>query len=58
VSSQLLAIVRQLLFGVNLLDPSVVLLTVGAILIPAVIAATIPAFRAIRIDPAAALRTE
>jgi predicted permease len=58
VSSQLLAIVRQLLFGVNLLDPSVVLLTVGVILIPAVIAATIPAFRAIRIDPAAALRTE
>lgn len=58
ISGQLLAVARQLLFGVNLLDPSVLLLTIGAIVIPTLVAATMPIFRAIQIDPATALRTE
>ena len=58
VSIQLLAVVRQVLFGVDLLDPFVLLLTIGIILIPMFVAATIPVFRAIRMDPAAALRTD
>jgi hypothetical protein len=58
VSIQLQALVRQVLFGVDLLDPFVLLLTIGIILIPMFVAATVPVFRAIRIEPAAALRTE
>jgi predicted permease len=58
ISRQLLAVARQLLFGVDLLNPAVLLITIGAILVCAVLAAMVPTFRAIRMDPAAALRAE
>jgi ABC-type antimicrobial peptide transport system permease subunit len=58
ISRQLLAVAQQLMFGVDLLNPSVLLLTIGTILICAFLAAMMPTFRAIRTDPAAALRAE
>lgn len=58
VSQQLLALARQLLFGVDMLDPSVLSLTIGTIVLCTFLAAVIPTVRAIKMDPAAALRAE
>jgi predicted permease len=49
---------RKLLFGVDLLDPVVLSLTLGAVLACAVAAAMVPVFRAIKTDPVKALRME
>ncbi|HKR64681.1 MAG TPA: FtsX-like permease family protein, partial [Thermoanaerobaculia bacterium] len=49
---------RALLFGVDPLDPATYVLVAASFLILAVTASAVPAFRAARIDPAAALRQE
>lgn len=53
-----LIVAHQLLFGVDLLDPAVVTVTLGAMLACALLAAMLPIFRAIKTDPLQALRLE
>ena len=48
----------SMLFGVGGFDPAVMFAAVAAVVAVALVAATIPAVRASRIDPAAALRAE
>ena len=52
------ALLRSLLFGVSPFDPVVLTLAAAAVLLLAVIASTLPAFRAASIDPMQALRGE
>ncbi|MBV8898299.1 MAG: ABC transporter permease [Acidobacteriaceae bacterium] len=50
--------VRAQLFGVTLTDPKTWIAVLGGILIASVAAASLPAWRASRVDPAVALRNE
>ena len=49
---------RTLLYEVSPTDPGVLLLTCGGVLIVAALASVVPAVRALRVDPAVALRAE
>lgn len=51
-------LVRALLFGVEASDPSAMLLASCTLLLTAVLAALVPAWRAARVDPVAALRAD
>ncbi len=57
-SAALTRLVRSLLYGTQPLDPLVYVLVTLALLIVAVIACLVPAWRASRLDPMQALRTE
>jgi predicted permease len=50
--------IRSILYGTNPLDPLVLITMVGSLLLTAVIACALPAFRASKIEPMQALRTE
>ncbi len=54
----LLKLTRHLLFGVDPLDPLSFIAGSGAVVFCAIVAATIPSWRAVKIDPSAALREE
>jgi putative ABC transport system permease protein len=58
LSVPLVRVVRSLLFGVGLADRSVLAAAVVAVIASALTAGLIPALRAMRSDPAAALRNE
>jgi len=58
LSVALARFVGSLLFGVEPLDPVTYLLVVLVVLVVAVAAATVPSWRAARLDPAVALREE
>lgn len=51
-------VLKSILFGVSPTDPLTILSMIGVLLIVAVLAALIPAGRAVAVDPAIALRTE
>jgi ABC-type lipoprotein release transport system permease subunit len=51
-------VLKSILFGVSPTDPLTILSMVGVLLIVAVLAALIPAGRAVAVDPAITLRTE
>jgi predicted permease len=51
-------LIRSILFGTRPLDPVVFAAMVGSLTITAAIASAVPAFRACRIEPTQALRTE
>jgi putative ABC transport system permease protein len=55
-SAFLVRLLRGLLFGIRPLDGWSMLLACGALLLAATLAALVPALRAVRIDPLAALR--
>jgi putative ABC transport system permease protein len=50
--------VRTMLFEVSPIDPSVLALTVGAVLLVTALASYVPARRALKVDPMVALRAE
>lgn len=50
--------IRQLLYGVEPLDPVVMLLAPCALAVACILACVIPARRALRVDPVVALRAE
>jgi ABC-type antimicrobial peptide transport system permease subunit len=50
--------VQSKLFGVTATDPTVIVSSIAVLAIIGLIAATLPALRAARIDPAIALRDE
>jgi predicted permease len=58
ISFFLLSGFRSLFFGLKLVDPSVVSITILVFLVTAIVAAIIPARRASGVDPMAALREE
>src|SRR6185312_14996000 len=49
---------RTLLYEVNPIDPTVLSLTCGAVLLVTVVASYVPARRALRVDPMIALRAD
>jgi putative ABC transport system permease protein len=51
-------LVQSLLFGVEASDPSAMLLASGTLLLTAILAALVPAWRAARVDPVTALRAD
>jgi putative ABC transport system permease protein len=51
-------VLKSILFGVSPTDPLTILSMIGVLLIVAVLAAVIPAGRALAVDPATTLRTE
>ncbi|MGH7695643.1 MAG: FtsX-like permease family protein, partial [Gemmatimonadaceae bacterium] len=51
-------VLKSILFGVSPTDPLTILSMIGVLLIVAVLAAVIPAGRAVAVDPAITLRTE
>jgi ABC-type lipoprotein release transport system permease subunit len=50
--------IREMLFGIPAIDPIVFALVPIALLVTAAAATTVPALRAARVDPIAALRAE
>lgn len=54
----LLDLVASLLFGVSPLDPATLVTSLGLLLLVALVASSLPAMRAARVDPMAALRQE
>jgi len=52
------SMIRSVLYGTSILDPSVFAVMIGCLLLTAVIACAVPAIRASRIEPMRALRTE
>ena len=58
LSLALARLITSLLFGVEPLDPATYVLVVVVVLVVAVAAATVPSWRAAKLDPAAALREE
>jgi ABC-type antimicrobial peptide transport system permease subunit len=52
------ALIRSVLYGTSPLDPIVFATMIGSLLLTAVLACAIPAFRASKIEPMQALRTE
>ncbi|PYT99402.1 MAG: hypothetical protein DMG34_20550 [Acidobacteria bacterium] len=51
-------LIRSMLYGTGTLDPAVFLTVIAILLLVAAIACLIPAWRASRLDPMVALRTE
>jgi ABC-type antimicrobial peptide transport system permease subunit len=51
-------LIRSVLYGTSPLDPVVFATMIGSLLLTAVLACAIPAFRASKIEPMQALRTE
>ena len=51
-------LIRSMLYGMGPLDPAVFLTVIGVLLLVAAAACLIPAWRASRLDPMVALRTE
>jgi putative ABC transport system permease protein len=58
LAAGLAVLLRTLLFGVTLMAPGVYAGTAVALVLVAMVACVIPAQRAARVDPAAALRNE
>ena len=56
VAAPLALLLRSVFFAISPLDPQTVLASAGALLLVAVCAAALPAYRAVRVDPVAALR--
>src|SRR6266567_757055 len=54
----LMRVMSKLLFGVNATDPVTFFVTAAVILVVALVASTIPALKAIKLDPVVALRCE
>ena len=51
-------LIKSILYGTRPLDPLVFAAMIGSLVLTAAIASAIPAFRACRIEPTQALRTE
>jgi ABC-type antimicrobial peptide transport system permease subunit len=51
-------VIRNALYGVHLMDPSVILTVIGLFLASAALAAFVPARRAASVEPMDALRSE
>ena len=51
-------LIKSILYGTRPLDPAVFAAMLGSLLLTAAIASAVPAFRACRIEPTQALRTE
>jgi len=51
-------VIQKLLYGVQVVDPSVILIVIGLFLVSAAAAAFLPARRAASIDPMDALRSD
>jgi ABC-type antimicrobial peptide transport system permease subunit len=52
------SLIRTLLYGASPYDPLVIAAMIGCLLVTAIAACVIPAWRALRLDPMQALRTE
>ena len=54
----LAGLIRSLLFGLSPADPASFAISVGFVLMVGAVAAVVPAWRAVSVDPAATLRAD